>query len=118
MQENRRREGSRYEKIAGAYLEERGYEILQYNYRCKCGEIDIVARDGAYLVFCEVKYRSGEEKGHPLEAVDARKQARISRCAMYYVTSKGMTDVPCRFDVVGILGEKIVLIQHAFEYLG
>ena len=50
--------GAEYEQKAGAYLEEQGYEILEYNFRCRAGEIDIVARDGEYLVFCEVKYRA------------------------------------------------------------
>ena len=50
--------GTAYEKLAGAYLEQQGYEILEYNYRCRMGEIDIVARQGGYLVFVEVKYRA------------------------------------------------------------
>lgn len=64
--QNRRRTGADYEKAAGYYLEQLGYEVLQYNYRCRSGEIDIVARDGEYLVFCEVKYRSDGEKEVPL----------------------------------------------------
>lgn len=56
--------------LPGAYLEQEGYEILEYNYRCKTGEIDIIAREAGYLVFCEVKYRSSDKKGHPAEAVN------------------------------------------------
>ena len=55
---SKRKTGAEYEQKAGAYLEGQGYEILEYNYRCRTGEIDIVARDGEYLVFCEVKYRA------------------------------------------------------------
>ena len=55
MGKNQRRTGAIYEQKAGAYLESQGYEILEYNYRCRSGEIDIIARDGEYLVFCEVK---------------------------------------------------------------
>ena len=55
---NQRSVGARYEQVAGKYLEQQGYQILQYNYRCRQGEIDIIARDGEYLVFCEVKYRN------------------------------------------------------------
>ena len=69
------------------------------------GEIDIIARDGEYLVFCEVKYRTDRRKGMPSEAVHIRKQQVISRCALYYMTVNGVWGCPCRFDVVGILGE-------------
>ena len=57
-------------------------------------------------MFCEVKYRADERKGSPLEAVDARKQQKIFRTAMYYLTEQQLEDVPCRFDVVGIEGTK------------
>ena len=118
MKYNTRKTGARYEKHAGAYLEAHGYEILQYNYRCKKGEIDIVAKDGEYLVFCEVKYRAGVSGGSPAEAVDLRKQKKISGSAMYYLMENYLTDVPCRFDVVAIQGREITLIKNAFDYIG
>ena len=62
MKENQREKGAYWEQKAGAYLESIGYEILEYNFRCRMGEIDIIARDGDYLVFCEVKYRAGTGK--------------------------------------------------------
>lgn len=114
IQKNRRKTGADYEKAAGFYLKQMGYEILQFNYRCRLGEIDLIAKDGAYYVFCEVKYRADERKGSPLEAVDARKQQKIFRTAMYYLTEQQLEDVPCRFDVVGIEGTKITLIKNAF----
>lgn len=116
MQErrNRRQTGTDYERVVGFYLSQMGWEILEYNYRCRSAEIDIVARDGEYLVFCEVKYRSDGRKGDPLEAVDARKQQRIRRAALYYLTEHGKNDVPCRFDVIGIQGVKITHIRDAF----
>lgn len=110
--------GCTYEKIAGKYLEQNGYQILEHNFRCKFGEIDIIALDGGYLVFCEVKYRKDEKKGNPLEAVTITKQKKISKCALYYMTIRGKTNVPCRFDVVGICGNRIQLIKNAFEYMG
>ena len=58
---NTRKIGTEYERKAGAYLEAKGYVIQEYNFRCRMGEIDIIARDGKCLVFCEVKYRSGRE---------------------------------------------------------
>lgn len=111
---NKRKKGTEYEKAAGYYLEQHGYQILQYNYRCRIGEIDLVAKDGEYLVFCEVKYRSDESKGSPLEAVNARKQGKLFQTAMYYLTEHDLGDVPCRFDVIGIDGTKIQLIKNAF----
>ena len=97
---NRRQTGTDYERAAGGYLESIGYEILEYNYRCKTGEIDIVAKDGEYIVFCEVKYRSDRRKGGALAAVDARKQQIIFRCAMFYLTERHLGDVPCRWDKI------------------
>lgn len=114
---NKREQGSFYEKEAGKYLESKGYTILEYNYRCKAGEIDIVAKDGQYLVFCEVKYRKTNKKGNALEAVAFSKQKTLSKCALYYLTRKGWLYMPCRFDVVGIDGDKITLVKNAFDYI-
>lgn len=115
---NNREIGSSYEKIAGEYLKLRGYEILEYNFRCRNGEIDIIAKDGEYLVFCEVKYRKDDRKGEPLEAVNLEKQKRISKAAGYYIARTCNINMPCRFDVVGILGNEIQVVKNAFEYIG
>ncbi len=116
---NKRAVGTVYEKAAGAYLEKQGYRILEYNFRCRSGEIDIIARDGEYLVFVEVKYRKDAGSGNPLEAVDARKQRTISRTALYYCMKHGYGETtPCRFDVAAVLGEEITLIKNAFLYQG
>ena len=115
MERNKRKTGAAYEQAAGYYLEQQGYVILQYNYRCRIGEIDLIARDGRYLVFIEVKYRKNGSRGNPLEAVDAKKQYRISRCAQYYLMEKRLGDIPCRYDVIGIEGSRITLIKNAFE---
>lgn len=117
MKKNNRETGTGYEKTAGKYLEESGYQILEYNFRCRTGEIDIIAKDGEYLVFCEVKYRRTDEKGHPLEAVSVPKQRKISRCAAVYTAQKKLYDMPCRFDVVGILGEEMILVRNAFDFV-
>lgn len=120
MKKNKRQTGAYYEQEAGRYLERLGYEILEYNYRCRLGEIDIVAKDGGCMVFCEVKYRADGRKGSPLEAVDSRKQQVIFRCAMYYLTEHRLEDVPCRFDVIGIEGKggmkeaEVTYIKNAF----
>lgn len=111
---NKRQTGKTYEQAAGYYLEQLGYEVLEYNYRCRFGEIDIIAKDGIYLVFCEVKYRSGGEKGSSLAAVDRRKQQTIFRCAAHYVAGMKREDLPCRFDVIGIEGTSVIHIKDAF----
>lgn len=82
---NNRETGSYYERMAGVYLTEKGYEILEYNYRCKLGEIDIIARDGDYLVFCEVKYRADDRKGTPPEAGRlCQTESYLKKCTLLY----------------------------------
>lgn len=112
---NKRNIGSNYEKIAGEYLSDKGYEVLEYNYRCKYGEIDIVAKEGCNLVFVEVKYRSTKRYGSPLEAVDIRKQDKINKVAMnYMIENKIPENTYIRFDVVGIWNSEIILVKNAF----
>ncbi len=112
---NNRETGSRHEKLAAAYLRQKGYRILEFNYRCPWGEVDLIAREGSYLVFVEVKYRRSARWGMPAEAVDSRKQERIRRAASWYLSARRLSgETPCRFDVVGILGEQIELIRDAF----
>lgn len=113
---NKRRLGKEYEDMASAYLMEQGYEIIEANYWCRSGEIDLIAREGGYLVFIEVKYRKDSDKGTPLEAVDFRKIKNITRVCRYYLYRNRIPqDYPCRFDVVSILGKEIILIQNAFD---
>ena len=115
---NKRQIGTEKEKLAGAYLETNGYDIIEYNFKCRQGEIDIIAKDGEYLVFCEVKYRSNEKKGTPFEAVDYKKQRIISRCALFYIMKHRLSDIPCRFDVVSITDREIQVLKNAFDYIG
>ena len=116
---NRRETGARYEEEAVRALYARGYRILERNFRCRFGEIDIIARHGGLLVFIEVKYRGGGGNGLPQEAVTRGKQRTICRTADYYRMSHGYgEDTSCRFDVVAILGEEITLYQNAFPYTG
>lgn len=115
--QNRRKTGARYEQIAGRYLECQGYEILEYNYRGKHGEVDIVAKHEGYLVFVEVKYRRNDDKGYPLEAVALAKQRTICKCAVCYIREQHMEQMPVRFDVVGIMGNRIRVIPNAFDFV-
>ncbi len=107
MKENNREIGGRCEHMAAVYLQEKGYRILEKNYRRKTGEIDLIAEDGAYLVFVEVKYRRDDRKGEPQEAVTPLKQQRIMRTAQYYMVEQNRPeDTPCRFDVIAVFGEE------------
>lgn len=113
--QNNRAIGTEYEELACEYLLRHGYKILERNFRCRQGEIDIIAKDGDYLVFIEVKYRRNGLEGDPAEAVDYRKQARILRTARFYMNYTRISeDVPCRFDVVAVLGKDVRLIKDAF----
>ncbi|MDO4523390.1 MAG: YraN family protein [Eubacteriales bacterium] len=112
---NKRTTGAQYEELAAEFLEKKGCRIIDKNFRIRSGEIDLIVRDGRYLVFVEVKYRKNVQKGSPLAAVDARKQRVILQTAQYYLHRKGYPeDMPCRFDVIGICGEEIVHVKDAF----
>ncbi len=112
---NRRQTGADYEEKAAKWLEEQGFRIVERNFWCRLGEIDLIARDGRYLVFVEVKYRSGLRAGDPAEAVDIHKQRRIARTALYYCSTHGIQEEqPCRFDVVSIQGQKFRHLKNAF----
>lgn len=121
MKENKRESsvevGRKYENIAAKVLAEQGYQILQKNYRCCKGEIDIIGRNEGYLCFIEVKYRKSREFGGSLAAVDSKKQKRISAAAAYYLMEKNYdTCTACRFDVAGISENGLELIKNAFEF--
>ena len=112
---NKRSVGSVTEERAMEYLTGLGYEPVQRNYRCRAGEIDLVARDGEYLVFAEVKYRRTEEFGLPEEAVDAKKQMRIRHAAEWFLKEQRVpADMPVRFDVVAMDSREIRLYKDAF----
>lgn len=113
--DNNRLKGSRYENLAAAYLQNKGMQLIDRNFRCRLGEIDIIARDEEYLCFVEVKYRASVNAGFPSEAVNYHKQNKIYKVASYYMKRNGISyDTPCRFDVVSILGDNITHIKNAF----
>lgn len=107
--------GRKFEQLAIDYLVRQGCFVIEYNYRYKGGEIDIIAKDNDIIVFCEVKYRS-QEYEEDFCGVDPRKQRRICKGALLYLTTKQLLDMPCRFDVIRIIGAEISWIKNAFEY--
>jgi putative endonuclease len=110
--------GKTGEDRAARFLSQRGYRILDRNYRTKQGEIDLIALDRGELVFVEVKTRTSDAFGAPELAVNPRKQQRMVRAALSYLKYKKLHQMPCRFDVVAISSEteqEIELIPNAFE---
>lgn len=99
----RRAAGTALEQLAARWLSARGLRLIESNYHCRLGEIDLIMRDTDTLVFVEVRYRSRNHFISPVTSVDARKQRKLVRTAAVYLQHRGLTDqVPCRFDVLGI----------------
>jgi putative endonuclease len=113
---NKRALGTKKEQLAADYLESLGWTILERNFFCRQGEIDLIALSPEKtLVFVEVKYRSSTKNGFPEEAVNIKKQIKIQKTAKYYLFFKGYPEnIPCRFDVISILNEKIKIYINAF----
>ncbi len=97
------RDGSSGEALACRYLAAHGFEIVERNFRCRSGEIDVIAREGATTVFVEVKQRSSDRHGLGHEAVTFGKRRRIVRAARLFAAARGLDESPLRFDVVSIL---------------
>lgn len=122
----------KYNKLLGAfgedlacnYLESKGYRILERNFNCKVGELDIIAMEGDNLVFIEVKSRTSTGYGNPSEAVSYTKQKRIVKAALFFMTKHKLFDYMSRFDVIEVMTDgtkensSINLIKNAFEYSG
>jgi putative endonuclease len=107
--------GATSEDRAVSFLERRGYRIVERNFRCKVGELDIVARDGRTLVFVEVRSRRSAEHGSAVEAVGWNKRRKVTRVAQAYLAIRRPFFEEARFDVVAITGAEIVLIQDAWR---
>ncbi len=107
--------GKEAEEIAAIYLESKGYTILERRYRVRLGEIDLIAKDGSVLAFVEVRYRKDASFGRPEETVDRKKQEKIIRAAMFYLSENGLTDAPVRFDVVALWRVNGKLKGHLYK---
>jgi len=117
--------GAKGEAIAVSFLQSAGYRIVERNYRVRLGEIDIIAEEGGYLVFIEVKTRTDNRYGSPFESVTQQKQKQLSKVALEYMNKLECHDRPARFDVVAVLlqGEKktvsrdagIEIMRNAFD---
>ena len=120
MKDMRRiRTGKQGETLAAAYLEKAGYQIIERNYRCLFGEMDLVARDGQTVVFVEVKSRKSDRFGVPQLSVGLQKQKKLSQIALHYLEQKRFYPCDTRFDVIAIRmrpeGHQVELIRNAFD---
>ena len=120
MEDTRKVLGSRGEDLAVRYLKKKGYKVIERNYRCQWGEIDLVARDKETLIFVEIKSRSSSEFGLPQDAVDRFKQEKLIQVAKAYMAEHRLPEnIPARFDVVAVQltpsGPEMELIKDAFQ---
>jgi putative endonuclease len=116
--------GDRGERAAKRYLKQQGFRIVDRQYRNQYGEIDIIALDGSQIVFVEVKTRRSTETGQPFEAVDRRKQQKLTKLALIWLKKARRMDQSARFDIVSVIwpadktDPSIQHIRNAFEASG
>ncbi len=106
--------GAAAEQVAADYLIRQGLKLVARNFRCRGGEIDLVMRDGATLVFVEVRARARSDFGGAAESITATKQGRIILAARHYL-ARHPIDAPCRFDAVLLQAGRLQWLQAAFE---
>ena len=107
--------GASAEADAAHLLATAGYRIVERNFRCKAGELDIIARDGDVLVFIEVRSRADDEHGSAAEMIGRTKQRRVARVAAVYLQLRSPAFDECRFDVVAITAGEAILLKDAFR---
>jgi putative endonuclease len=114
-----RKIGEKAELLAQSFLEDRGLDLVTRNYHCRRGEIDLIMRDGNFLVFIEVRYRKSNIYGSAAESITRQKQSRLLTTAEYYLQNEMFYgDNSCRFDVITVSGQynpQIEWIKNAFQ---
>ena len=96
-------------------LQGKGLSIVQRNFRCKLGELDIVARDGPFLVFVEVRTVTGYSRGTPQESITPKKKRRLRKLAMFFMQYSGLNNTPARFDVIAVTISRetgVIKLEH------
>lgn len=110
--------GNRAEKLAAKHLKKHKLKLIETNYHCKLGELDLIMRDGDYLVFVEVRHRRSQNFGGALESIDKRKQTKLTRAAQHYLVHHNINNCPARFDIVCVNGDlnkpEFLWLQNAF----
>jgi putative endonuclease len=117
--DQRKQTGRRGEDIAASFLTEKGYRIIERNWRCPVGELDLIAHDQDILVFVEVRSRSGSRFGLAEESITPAKQARLVELAQTYIQEKALAAQQWRIDVVAVqLGRGLPQINHIENAVG
>ena len=114
MTQARRALGASGEEAVAAWYERRGYEVVERNWRCREGELDLIVRRNRTFVFCEVKTRTSDAFGAPVEAVNRSKQVRLRHLAARWLADAPMRPTEIRFDVASVLGGQIEVVEGAF----
>lgn len=112
---NTRTKGNIGEELAVKHLKKKGYKIIERNFSCQFGEIDIIAKHDNFYVFVEVKSRKTIDFGLPRYAVNIRKQQRIVTCAKWWLATHELMGSAVRFDVVEVIGQDVNVIENAFS---
>lgn len=102
------------ERLVERWYLDHGYQILERNWRCSAGELDLVVTDGTQLVVCEVKTRSSDRFGSGFEAITARKRQQVRRLAAQYMRQRGGWNGPVRFDAAAVQGRSVEVLAGAF----
>ncbi len=111
MTQANQRLGRRGESLVARWYEAEGYRVIDRNWRCRAGEIDLVARRGRVIAVCEVKTRSSHAYGSPLESITAAKAARVRRLAMAWLDEHPTPGVEVRLDVAGVVGNQVQVLE-------
>lgn len=114
MTQARRALGTTGEDAVAAWYVDRGYEIVERNWRCRAGELDLIVRRGRTFVFCEVKTRSSAAFGAPVEAITREKQVRLRHLAARWLDDAPLRPTDIRFDVASVLAGEIEVLEGAF----
>jgi putative endonuclease len=110
----RRALGASGEEAVAAWYVEHGYEVVERNWRCRAGELDLILRRGRTFVFCEVKTRSSNAFGAPVEAITREKQIRLRHLAARWLEDAPLRPTEIRFDVASVLAGEIEILEGAF----
>ncbi len=114
MTQVRRALGASGEEAVAVWYEQHGYEVVERNWRCRAGELDLILRRGRTFVFCEVKTRSSDAFGAPVEAITRDKQVRLRHLAARWLEDAPLRPTEIRFDVASVLAGQIEVVEGAF----
>ena len=117
MTVERKMVGKKGEEAARYLLEEKGYRIIETNYRCPLGEIDLIAAEGKTIVFVEVRTKTGMAFGSPEESINTDKSRRLYRLAQYYLKAKSKNEYPARIDLVAVMLDRKSLQVKSINHI-